>query len=619
MKVDVITGKIRVLPGEVVSRIAAGEVIERPAAVVKELVDNSIDAGSTSISVEVADGGRTLIKVVDDGEGMSRADVPLAFERHATSKLQSDAELFSIRTLGFRGEALPSIAAVSQVRLLTTPRGETIGTRLEIAGGVRVVLEDAASPPGTQIEVRDLFFNTPARKKFLKTPATELSHICQVVQQAALAWPQISFRLRHNGQRVFDYPAVASGRERVLQVYGMQMVEQMVTVDAEGPGLKVEGLTIKAVHARGGRSPQELLVNRRAVRNATVTHAVYDAYGGTIAKGLHPLFVLWIEADPSRLDVNVHPAKREVRFADQDVIHRTVRRAVRAALGVGLAEAGTGAHSGGAGASDLPAERGIFPGWSAGREVGAGMAGIGAPPGVQPRLGGGSEPDAQEWSPTRSATRLDSWTETPEAREGRTAYLTEPPPADVVPYGQLHQTFLVALVGTELCVIDQHTAHERVLYERLKRGLTAERPASQALLVPETIELPPHAGALLQEYLGDLASLGLEIEPFGPSSFVVRSVPAVLGRVSASSLIAELLDDVAEARGRVSFEERVHPILASLACHSAVRAGRPMALPEMKSLIEDWLAEGRPTTCPHGRRIALRLPAEELQRVFGRL
>ena len=284
MNVDVRLGKIHVLPGEIVSRIAAGEVIERPAAVVKELVDNSLDAGSTRIAIEIMDGGRRLIKVTDDGDGISAADVPLAFQRHATSKLRHDAELFSIGTLGFRGEALPSIASVSKVRLLTACRDESVGTLLVMDGTTK--LQEAASPQGTDIEIGDLFFNTPARKKFLKTTGTEFSHICQVVQQAALAWPSVHFRLTHNGLQVCEYPRAETARDRILQVYGTSLVDQMVRVQGELSGLRVHGMAVTATAARASRSPQELFVNRRPIKNATISHAIYDGDGVPRRKGI---------------------------------------------------------------------------------------------------------------------------------------------------------------------------------------------------------------------------------------------------------------------------------------------------------------------------------------------
>ncbi len=575
-------GKIRVLPGDVVSRIAAGEVVERPAAVVKELLDNSLDAGSTRIVVEIAEGGRRSIRVTDDGEGMTPADAALAFQRHATSKLRSEQELFTVRTLGFRGEALPSIASVSKVRLVTACRHEPVGTRLVLTGGALAKSEETAAAPGTQIEVEELFFNTPARKKFLKTTVTEFSHICQVVQQAALAWPGTQFRLTHNGQEVMDYPAASSRRDRMLQVYGARFMEQAVAVSGERAGIRLEGAVIQPMHTRAGRTPQELFVNGRAVKNASVAHAVYDAYGAYLAKGQHPQFVLFLDVDPDRVDVNVHPTKREVRFADQDAVFHTVRHAVRTAIGAEAKPEAVTRHS--SFVNREPIVSGTMPGLD--QQMLTGIAG-----------------DAQ----TAGST----------VQEPSQAYLAGLE-RDIVPLGQLGRTYLVAQVGSELHVIDQHTAHERVLFERLCRARLGQAVPSQPLLIPETIDVPAQSAELLAQHVADLEQAGLKIEPFGARTFVIRAVPALLKPLDYAALVLDVVDDLSQWSTASPLETRLRSVMASLACHGAVRAGRAMELPEIKRLIEDWVEEGLPATCPHGRRVALRLPEEELARIFGR-
>ena len=585
-------GKIQVLPGEVVSRIAAGEVVERPAAVVKELIDNSLDAGSTRITIEVTDGGRRMIKVTDDGEGMGQADALLAFQRHATSKLRSEEDLLGIRTLGFRGEALPSIASVSKVRMVTACRHEPVGTRMLVTGGTITKTEEAAAAPGTQIEVTDLFFNTPARRKFLKATTTEFSHLCQIVQQAALAWPRTQFRLRHNGQDVLEYSPVSSLRDRVLQIYGARFLKDIIAVREERPGFLLEGFTVNPVRTRAGRSPQDLFVNRRPVKNATVAHAVYDGYGVHLSKGQHPVFVLFLAVDPDRVDVNVHPTKREVRFADQDMIHQSVRQVIRGALRVRSEELG------------MP-----IPGDSRGEWPRPGSTAAGEPPHDSMR-------PAEQQTMAHDTGRDDRPTAMA-AGEPTQTYLIGPG-CEVIPMGQIGRTFLVAQVGSELHVIDQHTAHERVLYERLWRAWQARGVQSQPLLIPEPVDLPPHGATILEEHLADLATLGLELESFGAYSFVIRAVPALLGQFDYSTLVQDLVEDLAQWNAASSLETRVRPVLASLACHGAVRAGRALDPSESKRLIEDWVEEGLPMTCPHGRRVALRLPAEELARIFGR-
>ncbi len=590
-------GKIQVLPSDVIGRIAAGEVVERPAAVVKELVENSLDAGSRTITVEVKDGGLGLIRVSDDGEGMSRHDTALAFERHATSKLQSDQQLGAIRTMGFRGEALPSIAAVSKVRLTTVARNDRVGTQLWLTGGAVTRVEDAAAIPGTSIEVSELFFNTPARRKFLKSTTTEFSHISHVVQQAGLAWPQVHMRLVHNGYEVFALPAVSSPRDRVLQVYRAAFGERALAVDVERDGLSLKGFIIDPVRARAGRTPQELFVNRRPIKNSTVQHAVVDGYSSFLAKGHAPLFVLFLDVEPQRVDVNVHPTKREVRFADTEQVHQLVRSAVRHALGRAQVESSM--------AGSVHAQMtGQVPSITSFPEDGA-IKFAGAP----------YEPMARPQTPMAPPVTAES--QTSFVGEAGTAYAVSESP-DILPLGQMNRTFLIAQVGNELQVVDQHTAHERVLFERLWRAWQGRSMPSQPLLLPEPLELPVQQALVLQRHVPELERLGLLIEPFGPSSFLIRSLPVMLGHPDLAALVQDLLDDLEQWDSISSLETKVKPILASLACHGAVRAGRAMAFPEIKQLVQDWVAEGLIMTCPHGRRVAFRLSGDELARLFDR-
>lgn len=579
-------GRIHVLPGDVVSRIAAGEVIERPAAVVKELIENSLDAGSTSITIEIKEGGLRLIRVTDNGDGMNRQDAPLAFERHATSKLRSDEDLMAIRSMGFRGEALPSIASVSKVRMTTATRQDSVGTQLIVTAGTVTKIDDTATVPGTSVEVEDLFFNQPARKKFLKSTATEFSHISHVVQQTTLAWPAVQFRLVHNGQEIFNCPAVTSDRDRVLQVYRSGFLDRSIEVRGERAGVRLSGFTVDAVHARASKSPQDLFVNRRPVRNATVWHGVADGYGSFLAKGVHPVFVLFLDVESSRVDVNVHPAKREVRFVDSEVVHQVVRQAVREALGEGQRK---------------PHMGGLAP--QAGTHL--------------PSVDDSASATASAAISSRQLGQHSAEQQSSFIREASQAYLPGGS-LEVIPLGQVSRTFLVAQVGSELQVVDQHTAHERVLFERLWRRWQSHEMSSQPLLLPEPIELPLQKAVLLQRYLGELEPLGLVIEPFGTTAFLVRALPTVLGDFDAAALVQDLVDDLSQWDALSSLEARVRPVMASLACHGAVRAGRAMVFPEIKQLLEDWVQEGLIMTCPHGRRVALRLSTDELARMFGR-
>ena len=586
---------IQVLPGEVVSRIAAGEVIERPAAVVKELVENSLDAGSRHIAIDIKEGGRALIRVADDGQGIRRADLVLAFERHATSKLRSDDDLTSIRTMGFRGEALPSIAAVSHVQVATATREDAIGARMSLVGGAPQAIADAPPVVGTTIEVANLFYNQPARKKFLKSVATEFSHISTIVQQAALAWPMVHFRLTHNGHEVANYSAAASDRERVLQVYQSGFLDKTVEVRGRMAGCALSGLMVDPVHARSSRVPQDLFVNRRPVRNAAVFHAVSEGYGALLAKGHHPTYVLFLEIDPDRIDVNVHPGKREIRFADQEMIHRFVRQTVRHAFG--------------------GVERKLVLGMGSEPTIVAPASVAPAPPRApSPDFSRSGHAEAAQAAVRPVAGASDSLF----VGESAASYASAPQGVAIVPFGQVLQTYLVAQVGRELHIIDQHTAHERVLFQRLWRMWMQREILVQPLLIPESIELTAAQTTLIQKHSGDLERLGLVLEPFGPSAALLRAVPAGLGQVDGASLVRELLEEMTEWATAASLDARAQPVLATVACKSAVQAGRAMSLPEIEHLVQDWVDEGLMTTCPHGRRTAFRLSSDELDKLFGR-
>ena len=581
--------KIRLLPEDVIGRIAAGEVVERPAAVVKELLENSIDAGSRSISIDVKDGGLSLIRVTDDGEGMSRQDAIRAFQRHATSKLRSDAELWSIRTMGFRGEALPSIAAVSHVRLLTATRSDEVGTKLDVVGGLVGNMTDAPPVVGTRIEVTALFEHQPARKKFLKSAPTECTHIIRVVQQAALAWPAIQFRFTQNAQELLNYPTVRSERERIAQVYPRAFLDHGLPLHDVLTGASLTGYIIDAVHAKSSRIPQELFVNRRPVRSLTVSHAVGEGYGSFLPRGCHPQFVLFLDVDPERVDVNVHPTKREVRFSDNEFIHQLVRRAVRQRLSGGV---------GAPGRDDTEVSERATPHVAV------------------------SWPDSSGMTTSRPKETIVLPQPGPEIQLAFVSEAAEPyvrvPAGEVVALGQINRTFLVAQVGGDLVVVDQHTAHERVLFERLYRAWTARSLQAQPLLLPDPLDLSPDHAALILRYQEELGKLGLEIEPFGATTVLLRSTPVGLGPVDPKVFLADLLEDLHQWERVPALEARVRPVLASLACHGAVRAGRSMQLDEIKMLVDEWRSEGEITTCPHGRRTSFRLSIDDLEKMFGR-
>jgi len=601
------SAKIHVLPDDVVSRIAAGEVVERPAAVVKELLENSLDAGGLHITIDVKDGGLALMRVMDDGEGINRADLPRAFERHATSKLRSDQDLTSVRTMGFRGEALPSIASVSHVLVTTATRQDTVGSQFTLVAGVGSSIVDAPPLPGTRIDVSNLFFNQPARKKFLKSTMTEFSHISHVVQLAGLAWPSVHFRLTHNGQEILNYPAVTADRDRILQVYRQAFLDRTIEVRGRTAGSSIRGVMVDPIHARSSRTPQELFVNRRPIRNATVFHAVMDGYGSFLPKGHHPTFVLFLDIEPDRLDVNVHPTKKEVRFAETEALHQLVRQSIRHALSGSERKAVLGLSH--AGLSQTAPEFAPTAEQQTASFLDSHPTALNSARRQDTRI---NISDATSLSGIVEGSQLVF------AHETAAAYQRGEKP-DIVPFGQILRTYLVAQVGEELQVIDQHTAHERVLFQRLWRGWQSRDIPSQPLLIPEPIELSAAQSTLLLKRRDDLEKLGLLIEPFGTTAVAIRGVPIGLGKVDAAILVQDLIDDLTEWDSASSLELRVQPVLASLACHGAVRAGRALTLPEIQELIHDWVQEGLIMTCPHGRRTAFRLSTDELAKLFGRV
>lgn len=598
--------KIQVLQESVASQIAAGEVVERPASVVKELLDNSLDAGSTVITVDIVDGGKALIRVSDDGEGMSQADAVLACRRFATSKLRHHHDLAGIATYGFRGEALPSIAAVSRFRMLTARHHALSGTFVVIEGGDTSPVEERGAAPGTRIEVEELFFNTPGRRKFLKTTTTEGAHIAHVVQQAALVNISTQFRLTHNDRLVFDYPRVMALDDRLLQVYGATVMKMMLPVHYEASGVRVQGMTINPYHTRTSRTPQEIFVNRRPVRNHTIAHAIYESYGSFLPKGRHPVFSIMVEIDASEVDVNVHPSKREVKFRNPDLVHQVVKEAIRLPLQNKVAVA------------TLPAPAPVLADEDAGTPE----------PAVRR--------DNMPWTADEASLEQDTWSVSSEIRDSKTVDRDEQQvtarmqqstslygdaPAIQI-FGQIHATYILARVGDTLHVLDQHTIHERVLFERLWRGWEGRERQQiqiQPLLIPEPVDLPIPVATKFEAILPELAALGLELERMSPSAFVVRSVPSLVGQMDYGALLEDIVDDMSEWQSVDSLDKRVRPVLASIACQGAVQAGRHMEEPEMKQVVQDWLQEGAPMTCPHGRRISLHFGGEELHRMFRRL
>lgn len=597
------TGRVRRLPSELVDQIAAGEVVERPSSVVKELVENAIDAGARTIDIDLQNGGRKRIEIADDGCGMSAEDAELAIERHATSKIRSFDDLARVRTLGFRGEALPSIASVSNFRLLTSDREDGSGYEILINAGRERVARPAARDRGTTIRVDDLFENVPARKKFLKSSDAEFRAIVTVVSSYALVKPSGAFRLSHNGRVVLDLASAATSRERVLQVLGSEADPHLEEVESELESVRVYGYVTRTLRY-GSRRNQFFFVNGRLVRDRVLTHAATRAVDQFDREG-HPAMVLFIEIDPALVDVNVHPAKTEVRFRDSSPVHVAVEGGVRRALGgpeEGNALLREGASQSGFPASSSSGSLARNQPFLEARESPS-QYGLGV---VSPA--GGSQP------------RVDV---TPLFQQQRSVVQ---PPRELQPVdlgdlrgrviGQYRQSYLLMDAPEGLRLIDQHAAHERVLYERLLS--TGVEESSQTLLTPFLYESSMSESAALDSHLGELREVGFEIERFSGTSFAVAAVPTVLGR-SADDLrrfFRKLLDAAHEGNAHLArLKDRV---LASVACQAAIKVHRPMSGSEMSQLVSDLLLTTNPFACPHGRPVIVDIRHLDIERHFHR-
>jgi DNA mismatch repair protein MutL len=597
---------IRVLPPTLVNRIAAGEVVERPASVVKELVENAIDAGARRIAVTLREGGKSLIAVDDDGRGMDRDELQLAIERHATSKLPDD-DLVHIATLGFRGEALPSIGAVARLAIASRAGGGEAGWELKVEGGRTRGPEPTARRAGTRVEVRDLFFATPARLKFLKTEQTERNQVADALKRLAMARPDIAFSLQAEERTLFDYPAATgdlldSRLERLGKVLGRDFAENALAIDAEREGVRLTGYAGLPTLNRGNAQLQYLFVNGRPVRDRLLGGAVRAAYQDFLARDRHPVVALFLELDPALVDVNVHPAKAEVRFRDAGLVRGLIVGALRHAL----AEAGHRASSS-VGTAALGSFRpGGLP-WSGGGQGGAVPRGL-------------AEAAVAFAAPLAPRTEELPGTAAPSAPVGED--VTEPVDLAAHPLGaaraQLHDTYIVAQTGDGIVIVDQHAAHERLVYERMKAHLARGRVPGQALLIPEIVELGEADVERLLARAEELAELGLQIESFGPGAISVRETPAMLGQVNASALLRDLADDLGELEPRESLKGRLDEISATMACYGSVRAGRRLKPEEMNALLREMEATPHSGQCNHGRPTYIALTLGDIERLFGR-
>jgi DNA mismatch repair protein MutL len=659
--------RIRILPEAVANKIAAGEVVERPASVVKELLENAIDAGAKAIRVEVEVGGKRMIRVVDDGHGMSHDDALLAFERHATSKLKSADDLLSIATLGFRGEALPTIAAVSRLLLETRDETEAEGTRIEFAGGKLTGVKPAGLPAGTTVSVADIFYCVPARRKFLKSDTTELGHIASLVTHYALANPAKQFILTTPTQEIINCAPAEKLADRVYQLFGRQALEELVEIPAvsapfraaitepelepgeEKASLTVSGFTSRPDIQRLNRNGIYIFVNRRLVRDRLILHAIHEAYRNILPPAVFPATLLFLEMPYDEVDVNVHPAKIEVRFRRSQFVHDFVRDAIRQALvgvrpiasfatataaGASLpAGAGNGALSGGI--TPAPVESGVP------RAVLPPMEEIGVGSGVGSDYGSGGGFDltgapmrpVEQRIPFNSGTAFGAAVAPAQissegnwaanlAAPSADAPATLPRPeqiADLKPLGQVSASFIIAVNAEGLWIVDQHVAHERVLFEQHLEARRAGKIEAQRMLMPMVIELSPRQIVTFEKIAEELAANGFEVEPMGPKSVAIQAVPAGVIAPDAEKLLREILDGIERENVAISIETLQAKIAASTACHAAIKVNMPLEQSKMEWLLDALAKTDCPMSCPHGRPVVLRYSLKEIEKAFHRI
>jgi DNA mismatch repair protein MutL len=661
--------RIRILPEAVANKIAAGEVVERPASVVKELLENALDAGAKTIRIETEVGGKRMIRVIDDGHGMIHDDALLAFERHATSKLKSADDLLSISTLGFRGEALPTIAAVSRLLLETRDETEADGTRLEFAGGKLVNVKPAGLPVGTTISVADLFYCVPARKKFLKSDTTELGHIASLVTHYALANPDKQFVLTTPTQEIINSPPAEKLADRVYQLFGRQAMEELVEIpptsaafraaitepeleqSEESATLTVRGFTSRPEVQRPNRNGIYVFVNRRLVRDRLILHAIHEAYRNILPPTVFPATLLFLEMPYDEVDVNVHPAKIEVRFRRSQFVHDFARDSIRQALmsvrpvpsfaaaaaamppgSPPAASSFSPSAFGAAAASAVP--RAIIP---AMEEIGVG-SGVGSDGGfdltsdplrpVEQRFAFPARLDAPVESGMASAAAAaahalaaSNWAGNL-AAPSASAPATLPHPdqiADLKPLGQVSSSFIVAVNGEGLWLVDQHVAHERVLFEQHLEARRAGRVEAQRMLMPLVIELSPRQIVIYEKIAAELAANGFEVEPMGPRSVAIQAVPAGIAPGDGEKLLTEILDGIERENAAISIDTLQAKIAASTACHAAIKVNMPLDQTKMEWLLEALAKTDCPMSCPHGRPVVLRYSVKEIEKAFHRI
>jgi DNA mismatch repair protein MutL len=592
--------KIHRLPADLANQIAAGEVVERPASVIKELVENSIDAGARRLLITVEFGGKKTIRVEDDGEGMDPQDARLAIERHATSKIRRVDDLERISTLGFRGEALPSIASVSHFLLRTRARGAQSGTEIRVNGGAVASVTEAGVPEGTLIEVTDVFYNLPARRKFLKSDAAEAAQVSRVVTQLALCYPEIGFTLTSSGRKVLQVPPVSTLKDRLYQVYGER--SDLIEVHRDRGDVRVSGYVAALAEQGPTRGPQNVFVNRRIVKDRTIAHAIIDAYSVASIKERSPEVHLFIEMPFEALDVNVHPTKAEVRFRDQSYVHEVIRRTLGDALGRGpapelvLQTPTVGSPQ----LATLPlptSYAGTFPSrWTTATPFAPTREGV---------------------APLAPAGEGDLAAVAPAAPSGDAGLV--PAMRPMMPLGQFRDTFIIAVDEEGIAIIDQHVAHERVLFERITERLTSGRLESQRLLEPRLVSLSAGARHALLVRRTDLERLGFDIEEFGGDTLRVSAYPALLRVDDCDATLRTLAEDLEGLDRGSPVEEAIKRIAATMACHAAVKANYPLTAEKMTHILDELRRTAYSTICPHGRPVMLRLTRREVEKNFQRI
>ncbi len=603
--------KIKILPDNVANRIAAGEVVERPASVVKELLENSLDARAGKIAIDVEEGGRKLIRVRDDGEGMSAEDAEACFGRHATSKLYGPDDLFCIKTLGFRGEALPSIASVSRLSL-ETQADATVGTAIEVVGGKQVAKREGAFPRGTQISVEDLFFNVPARRKFLRSESYELSQITTYCTHYALAFPEIHFTLKSGSFEILAAPAVSDRRERIYQVFGKDLLDQMVEYekDYRRSGVRIHLFTSRPHVQKYNRNSMFFFINRRLVRDKIILHAISEAYRNILPSGTFPVAIMFVTIPFEDVDVNVHPAKTEVRFKHQSFVHDAIRDSILS----GLTQDKTIVAVEGAGVTESPflppiPQARVPDSWASGEAVVHTPFSLQA----QPTTTAGYEmPLGLNFRTTDPSRPCDEPIPAPAYPE------FDRVKSEVRPIGQLRDSFIVATDTSGLILIDQHVAHERVLFEAYLRQKLAGKLDVQRLLMPVIVELSPRQMVVLDSIVPELAKNGFEVDPFGPKTIAVKTAPAILKPLAVETLLIEILDALDRETQVVNIETLKKKIAATVSCHAAIKINTPLDETKMRWLVGELMKTDVPTVCPHGRPIILRYDLKEILRGFKR-